>query len=56
MLMQYRDNDEGVKAFMEKRLVNFTATIDKDAPSAYPWWTPVDTVSPDEEPTAKPKL
>jgi enoyl-CoA hydratase/carnithine racemase len=38
------DNKEGVKAFLEKRPVNFTGTVEKDAPGAYPWWTPVDVV------------
>lgn len=40
------DNTEGVKAFLEKRKVNFTATLDKAAPEAYPWWSPVDVRSP----------
>ena len=51
-----RDNDEGVKAFMEKRPVNFTATLKEDAPSIYPWWTPIDTVSPVDKMKVKTKL
>lgn len=39
-----KDNKEGVQAFLEKRKVNFTGSMDRDAPSAYPWWTPVDVV------------
>ena len=39
------DNKEGVKAFLEKRPVRFIGTLEKDAPGAYPWWTPVDVVS-----------
>lgn len=38
-----RDHDEGVKAFLEKRAVNFAGTMEKDAPSAYPWWDNVET-------------
>lgn len=39
-----KDNKEGVKAFLEKRPVKFTGTMDDDAPSVYPWWTPVDVL------------
>lgn len=35
------DQKEGVQAFLEKRPVKFTGTLDKDTPTAYPWWTPV---------------
>lgn len=38
-----KDNNEGVKSFMEKRDPKFTATMREDAPSAYPWWDPIDT-------------
>ena len=37
-----KDNTEGVKSFLEKRPVNFTGTMQNDAPTAYPWWEPID--------------
>jgi hypothetical protein len=33
-----------VKSFLEKRPPKFSGTMEKDAPAAYPWWTPVDPV------------
>jgi enoyl-CoA hydratase/carnithine racemase len=44
-----RDNVEGTRSFFEKRSPKFSATVDGDAPPAYPWWTQVDTSS---KPTA----
>lgn len=44
-LFETPDNKEGVQSFMEKRKVNFTGSISKDAPSAYPWWTPIDILA-----------
>lgn len=38
-----KDNNEGVKSFMEKRPAQFSGSMVHDAPSAYPWWEPVDT-------------
>ncbi|RDA86030.1 hypothetical protein CP532_4685 [Ophiocordyceps camponoti-leonardi (nom. inval.)] len=35
------DFQEGVASFLQKRKPHFRATMD-DAPSTYPWWTPVD--------------
>ena len=40
-----KDNTEGVKSFFEKRQANFTATMQSDAPRAYPWWETVSTAS-----------
>ena len=42
VLAFFRDNDEGVMSFMEKRPANFTGTLERDAPPVYPWWAPVD--------------
>jgi len=42
-LFSSADNKEGVKAFLEKRPVKFMGSMDKDAPSAWPWWDPIDT-------------
>ena len=40
-----KDNNEGVKSFMEKRPAQFAGTMQHDAPEAYPWWEPVETGS-----------
>jgi enoyl-CoA hydratase/carnithine racemase len=45
-MFKSKDNEEGVASFLEKRKVNFTGTVDNDAPAAYPWWKPVDTSAP----------
>lgn len=37
-----KDQTEGVKAFLEKRGAEFSASLDADAPATYPWWTEAD--------------
>lgn len=36
------DIKEGVAAFMDKRPVNFTGSLNQNRPPNYPWWAPVD--------------
>lgn len=36
------DAREGIESFMQKRPPSFEGSMEKDAPTAYPWWTPVD--------------
>ncbi|KAL9078263.1 MAG: hypothetical protein Q9157_002809 [Trypethelium eluteriae] len=50
------DNKEGVKAFLEKRPVNFTGTMEQDAPAAYPWWNAIDISSKAKAAGSKSKL
>lgn len=44
-LFSSADHKEGVKAFMEKRPVKFTGTMEADAPSAWPWYDNIDVIS-----------
>ena len=37
-----KDNNEGVRSFMEKRPANFSGQVPQDAPDSYPWWSQVD--------------
>ncbi|CCF45867.1 enoyl-CoA hydratase/isomerase [Colletotrichum higginsianum] len=37
-LFSGKDSREGMESFMQKRAPHFTGTMEKDAPSAYPWW------------------
>jgi enoyl-CoA hydratase/carnithine racemase len=38
-----KDNKEGVQAFLQKRPVNFTGTMQNDAPGSWPWYYPIET-------------
>ena len=53
-LTSMSDNAEGVQAFLEKRPVRFTGTLDDDAPSTWPWWDRLDVSS--QAKAAKTKL
>ncbi|WYZ44386.1 hypothetical protein EsH8_VII_000822 [Colletotrichum jinshuiense] len=37
-LFNGKDSKEGMDSFMQKRPPHFEGTLEKDAPSAYPWW------------------
>ena len=56
MLTHDRDNKEGVKAFLEKRPVQFQGTMETDSPAAYPWWNAIDTSSKAKAASSKSKI
>lgn len=37
------DKKEGIDSFLQKREANFKGNMVDNAPSVWPWWTPVDT-------------
>lgn len=43
-LFDTKDNVEGVKSFLEKRKAEFQGTMKDSAPTAYPWWEPINVV------------
>jgi enoyl-CoA hydratase/carnithine racemase len=49
-LFKGKDKLEGVESFLQKREANFTGTMSKDAPSAWPWWKPIETTVPGMNP------
>lgn len=51
-----KDNDEGVKSFMEKRQAKFSGTLDNNAPDVYPWWNRVDITARQKAKPAPTKL
>jgi enoyl-CoA hydratase/carnithine racemase len=49
-LFKGKDKLEGVESCLQKRETNFTGTMSKDAPSAWPWWKPIETTVPGMNP------
>ncbi|WDK11066.1 enoyl-CoA hydratase/isomerase [Colletotrichum graminicola] len=41
-LFNGEDSKEGMESFMQKRAPHFEGTMEKDSPSAYPWWEEID--------------
>ncbi|KAL3423450.1 enoyl-CoA hydratase/isomerase [Phlyctema vagabunda] len=41
-----KDKKEGVDSFLQKRAPDFKASMDIDAPLAWPWWEPIDIKAP----------
>jgi enoyl-CoA hydratase/carnithine racemase len=46
-LFQGKDKKEGIESFLEKRRPEFKGTMERDAPSVWPWWEPVDIKPPE---------
>jgi len=45
-LFEGKDKKEGVESFLEKRDPQFRGTMAENAPAAWPWWDPIDTIPP----------
>jgi hypothetical protein len=46
-LFQGKDKQEGIESFLEKRKPAFKGTMERDAPSVWPWWEPINTKAPE---------
>ena len=55
-LLGCKDNNEGVKSFLEKRPPQFRGKMPDDAPSVYPWWQPLDIAYSPKASNLKSKL
>lgn len=47
-LFQGQDKKEGIDSFLQKRKPNFKGTMERDAPSVWPWWEPIDVKAPEK--------
>jgi enoyl-CoA hydratase/carnithine racemase len=46
-LFQGKDKKEGIDSFLEKRKPDFKGTMERDAPSVWPWWEPLNVKAPE---------
>jgi enoyl-CoA hydratase/carnithine racemase len=46
-IFKSRDKQEGIDSFLQKRDPVFKDNVQDNGPSAWPWWEPVDTESPE---------